>query len=433
MTQPVIRDDLTQRRRFADEPKLSAVAEVPERPSFTCVLLGEEPLAARCADVLVERGHQIIGVVSGAAPLRQWARGRNIPVFARNEYRSWIETQAFDVLFSITHPNLIDPAHIGRARVAALNYHDGPLPRYAGMNGSAWALASGEKQHAIVWHHLTSGLDEGDIVEWRDIGLDPRETSLSLNMQSSALALEAFHQLIDRLETGDSRGTPQNQLVPRLVFSRHDRPKALCALNLDEPAARLDCLIRACDFGPYDNRFGLPKLVSERGGLLVLEAASAQGKGLPGEVLGVADDGLELACGEGSLVLRRLATLAGRPLSPREAAEKLGLSVRGRVAALELAGPERISRRVAEAEPWFVNALRQRAALTLPFDAREQSPSVLPLVLPGSFEQAFAADRQNAVASLFAFVLSSLCHKDGFGLGLVDGRVRDELGAAEPL
>jgi amino acid adenylation domain-containing protein len=430
MTQPLLHDDLTQRRRVAE---LEAPAKAKERAAFSCIVLGEEPLAARCADVLLDRGHQILGVVSSAAPLRQWARARSIPVFDRSSYRPWLETQTFDVLFSITHPNLIEPGHIGRARVAALNYHDGPLPRYAGMNGSAWALASGENQHAIVWHHLTAGLDEGDIVEWRDIGLDPRETSLSLNMQSSALALDAFQQLIGKLEAGDCRGTPQSRLVPRLVFSRHDRPKALCALNLDEPAQRLDSLIRACDFGPYDNRFGLPKLATERGALLVLEAASGQGRGLPGEVLRVADDALEFACGEGSLSLRRLATLAGRPVSPREAAEQLGLAPRGRLSSLELDGFERISRRVAEAEPGFVSALRARVPLTLPFDARQQAGSALRLELPAAFAATYGEEWQNAVFSLFACVLSSLCHKDAFGIALVDGRVRAELGSAEPL
>lgn len=432
MTQSQIQDHPAQRRGGA-EAKLAAVAKASERPVFSCVLLGEEPLAARCADALVERGHQVLGVVSATAPLRQWARARNIPIYERGTYRAWLEAQPFDLLLSITHPNLIDPAHIARARVAALNYHDGPLPRYAGMNGSAWALAAGEKQHAIVWHHLTEGLDEGDIVEWRDIGLDPRETSLSLNMQSSALALDAFQQLITKLEAGGCQGTPQNQRLPRLVFSRHDRPKALCALNLDEPAARLDCLIRACEFGPYDNRFGLPKLVTERGALLVLEASPAPGSGLPGTLLRVADDGVELACGHGSLLVRRAATLAGRPLSPSAAAEALGVDAGGRLALLDLAELDRISRRVAEAEPWFVAALRARTPLTLPFEAGAQAGGALPLELPPAFEHAFGGGRQNAIAALFAFVLSSICHQDALGVALIDGHVRAELGVAEPL
>lgn len=435
MTQPLIRDDSPARRRGAEEPtKPTPVARAGEaRPSLSCVLLGEEPLAVRCADVLAERGHQILGVVSEAVPLRQWARARNIPTFSRSSYRPWLETQAFDLLLSITHPNLIEPGHIARARLAALNYHDGPLPRYAGMNGSAWALLSGEKRHAIVWHHLTAGLDEGDIVEWRDIELDQRETSLSLNMQSSALALEAFAQLLGKLEQGNVRGTPQARHVERLVFSRHDRPKALSAIDPREPAERLDCLIRACDFGPYDNRFGASKLVTDRGALLVLEATPGSGSGRPGEVLAAEPTGLELACGRGSLVLHRFSTLSGQALSPSEAAERLGARRGVLLTALDASALDAVSRRVAEAEPYFVAALRARVPLTLPFEAREQPACSLSLELPAAFERAFADDRQNALMALLTFVLSSLCHTDAFGLSLIDGRVRAELASAEPL
>lgn len=405
----------------------------PARAVLSCVLLGEEPLAARCGDGLLDRGHQILGVVSGAPAVRQWARSRNIPVFARSAYRPWLETQNYDLLLSITHPNLIDPAHIARAKIAALNYHDGPLPRYAGMNGSAWALASGERQHAIVWHHLTSGLDEGDIVEWRDIAFDARETSLSLNMQSSALALDAFHDLIRKVERGQHAGKPQAKHVERLVFSRHDRPRALCTLDLGEPAARLDCLVRACDFGAYDNRFGLPKLVGPRGSVLVLESALGAGAGSPGSVLRVEPSGLEIACGSGSLLLRRVASLSGQVLTTEQAAEHLGVQVGACLPAPELAALDALSRAIAEAEPFFVAALRAREPLTLPFEMREQAPCTRRVELPAAFERAFAADRGNAAAALLALVLSSVCQKDQLGLALVDASARAELGPAEAL
>jgi amino acid adenylation domain-containing protein len=437
MTQPLLRDDSSARPTGEPEPDSSMVehetANDMTPAHLGCVLLGEEPLAARCGDLLLDRGHQILGLVSSSPALRQWARARSIPVFERGAYRGWLEAQAFDVLFSITHPNLIDPAHIGRARLAAVNYHDGPLPRYAGMNGSAWALCSGERRHAIVWHHLTAGLDEGDIVEWRDIDVDVRETSLSLNMQSSALALEAFEKLLHKLERGELGGTPQAKHVPRLVFSRHDRPPALCTLDLAEPAERLDCLIRACDFGPYDNRFGLAKIAGESGAILVLEASLGRGSAPAGTLLRLEADGLEIACGSGSLWVRRAATLSGAPLSASEAAERLGVAVGQPVRRLPGAELDRLSRGIAEAEPYFINALRSRVALTLPFELRAQPSCSLALELPAAFEQMFAEEREAATLALLSFVLSSVCHRDRFGVACVDARARADLGPAEPL
>jgi amino acid adenylation domain-containing protein len=435
MTEAVLLDDAQS--WLADEPVQSipesGVAPVAARPALTCVLLGEEPLAARCGDVLLERGHAIIGLVSSSAALCRWARSRGIPVVARGAHRSWLDAVAYDVLLSVTHPSLIQPAHIGRARLAALNYHDGPLPRYAGMNGSAWALAAGERRHAIVWHHLTAGLDEGEIVEWRDIELEPRETSLSLNMQSSALALEAFGELVEKLERGRLAGTPQPAHVERLVFSRHDRPRALCALDLGEAAEQLDCLIRACDFGAYDNRFGSPKLIGPGGAVLVLEATPGEGTGAPGEVLRLGPGAIELACGSGSLLVRRAASLAGQPLTLAEAAARLGVAEGARLLGPDLAALDAVSRAIAEAEPFFVAALRSREPLALPFDVRVQPPCSRPVALSPAFESAFGAEREAAAAALLAFVLSCVCSRDAVGVALVDARARAELGPAAAL
>ncbi len=436
MNQSALRNDPTCPQSSEGDPAItSAVRAVSgsAHPLYSCVLLGEEPLASRCGDYLLERGHAIIGLVASAHALRQWAKARGIAVIERSAYPSWLAAQQVDLLLSITHPNLIAPQDIARARVAALNYHDGPLPRYAGMNGSAWALASGEKRHAIVWHHLTAGLDEGEIVEWRDIQLDARETSLSLNMQSSALALASFQTLIGKLEGGDTRGTPQSKHVPRLVFSRHDRPPALSTLDFQESAERLDCLIRACDFGPYTNRFGLPKLVAARGAVLALEATIGTGSGQPGEILRAELDGVEVACGSGSLCIRRFASLAGAALSPAEALGLLGLARGERLPTGEQAPREAVSRSIAEAEPFFVAALRARVPLSLPFEIRAQPGVALPLRLSEAFERRFAADREAALLGLFAFVLSSLSRQDEFDVALVDARVRATVAFAEPL
>jgi amino acid adenylation domain-containing protein len=397
-------------------------------------VLGEEPLAARCADHLMQRGHMLVGMVASSAVLRQWAKARNIQLLTRAEYSHLLATTSVDLLLSITYPQLISPMDIARVGFAALNYHDGPLPRYAGMNGSAWALAAGEERHAIVWHQLTAGLDEGDIVERRDIELDSRETSLSLNMQSSALALESFQVMLGRLERGDRGAEPQSSSVERSVYSRHDRPDALCTLDLKRTAAGLDCLIRACDFGPYPNRFGLPKLVGPAGALIVLEASVSGRRGAIGEVLEILPDALEVACGQGALRILRSATLKGAPLSPVEAALLLGVKQGDRILDPGREERQAISRSTAEAEPWFVSALRSRLPVNLPFDAREQIIGCAAEVrLPEPFRLRFEADLDAAAIALYAFVLSSICRQDAFDLALVNTLGRQRLGGSESL
>lgn len=406
---------------------------VSRESKLTCLLLGEEPLLTRCGDVLRERGHLIQAVVTTSAFVRRWCEDLGLRVLARDEYARFISESPVDVLLSITHPNLIAPEVIASARVAALNYHDGPLPRYAGMNGSAWALLNGESRHAIVWHHLDKGLDTGNIVEWRDVELEPRETSLSLNMKNAVLALDSFRSLLARLESGDLRGEPQRTDVERSVFSRHDRPAALTTLDFSLPARAADCLVRACDFGHYPNRFGLAKIVHGESAVIVREARPVEGAGEPSMVLRIDDDAMDVACGEGVLRLRRFSTLFGEPLSASQAAAALGVRPSIKLEDATRKAREAVSRSVAEAEPFFVKTLSVRLPLSLPFEIQESDgPLRVAVVAPPAFAARFGDLAADAAITAFALVLSTLCREDEFDLACVDC-ASESLGALSPL
>src|SRR5690606_12696997 len=84
-------------------------------------------------------------------------------------------------LFAITHLAILPPEVIAAPSGGAVNFHDGPLPAYAGLNAPAWALINGETTYGISWHEITPGVDEGDVLVQRLFELAPQETSLSLN------------------------------------------------------------------------------------------------------------------------------------------------------------------------------------------------------------------------------------------------------------
>ena len=54
-------------------------------------------------------------------------------------------------------------AVLAQAKRGAINFHDGPLPRHAGLNAPVWAILEQEKQHGVTWHLIEGGIDEGDI------------------------------------------------------------------------------------------------------------------------------------------------------------------------------------------------------------------------------------------------------------------------------
>ena len=81
------------------------------KPTFTCFLIGGDSLLMECGEVLLARGDAVRGVVTAAPRVRDWARGKGLPVVdAKSDYAAVLARQPFDWLFSITHLALIPEA-----------------------------------------------------------------------------------------------------------------------------------------------------------------------------------------------------------------------------------------------------------------------------------------------------------------------------------
>jgi hypothetical protein len=46
---------------------------------FSCFLIGSESHLIQCAEILLQRGNSIFGVISSEASIESWARDRGIP------------------------------------------------------------------------------------------------------------------------------------------------------------------------------------------------------------------------------------------------------------------------------------------------------------------------------------------------------------------
>src|SRR5262245_18203019 len=123
----------------------------PSMKSFGCFIIGEGSLPVRCAEILLEKGHRIHGAVCTEPTLRSWARAHAIP-----EVDGVPAEQPFEYLFSIVNYRVLSKDELALPSRLAINYHDGPLPRYAGSHSTSWALMSGERSHAVTWHVMTS-------------------------------------------------------------------------------------------------------------------------------------------------------------------------------------------------------------------------------------------------------------------------------------
>ena len=285
--------------------------------TFRAILIGDESLTIACGDMVLAGGHSIAAVVTRDDAVRSWALGQGLPVLAAPRDVLAADISA-DWLLSIANLRMIPPDVLVSAGKGAVNFHDGPLPRYAGLNTPAWAILNGETTHGISWHLIEGGVDEGDLLAQKLVDIDADETAFSLNSKCYAAGMESFATVLAQLEAGTPQRTPQD-LSKRSYFARDQRPDGLGLLDFTQPAQSLSALVRGLDFGGYWNPLGVAKVSTLKGFLSVGELAIGEARDTPaGTVLGCDSDGVTVAAAGHAVVLKNLTDWTGTSVDPVE-------------------------------------------------------------------------------------------------------------------
>ncbi|MEI6030604.1 MAG: amino acid adenylation domain-containing protein [Synechococcaceae cyanobacterium ELA739] len=278
---------------------------------LTCILIGETSLLLRCAEILLSRSYRLLAIVTSDKTLRV-----DCPVFPCLAEAISLLEQRPDLLFSIANPSILSPAEIIYPRLATVNYHDSPLPSYAGVNAPSWAIFHGEASHGISWHRIDPCVDGGDILIQHIFAIDAEETALSLSIKCVHHAVLGFMELLDQIEADDLVGVPQD-LSRRTYFSRYRRLPRQGILNWSDDAASICRFVRSGQLSPHANDFGLPKILWPDGMLVIVGEIAVEAEVINkpyGTIVDCDSDFISVVAGDGVILrLGSLLTINGHP------------------------------------------------------------------------------------------------------------------------
>jgi len=401
--------------------------------NFRCYLAGAESLLIHCADTLLDRGHTICGVVTAAPQIEEWARSRDLPVLAPGKDLASRLTEPFDYFFSITNLSIIPGEVLAKAERGGINFHDGPLPAYAGLYVTAWAIANRQESHGVTWHVMTDAVDEGDILEQQLFDLRGDETSFALNTRCYEAGMASFAQLVDNIGAGTVEPRPQ-PTEGRSYFGLVDRPRAAATLDFSRPAIELDALVRALNFGPVENPLAVAKFAVGGEIVAVLESEVVDESGAPGTVLRVGDGELVVATGEGAIALRGLHCQLGVPVEVAALESRHGVRAGSALPALPDELADRVSelhKEVCRYERFWSRRLEALAPPEVPYANRSAEAAPAPASAPVTVPEAAAglsADEWVAAASAY---LGRICNVDTFDVAFGDPQLSQRVAGVE--
>ncbi|HEU4779285.1 MAG TPA: methionyl-tRNA formyltransferase, partial [Steroidobacteraceae bacterium] len=205
-------------------------------------------------------------------------------------------------------------------RLGCVNIHGSLLPRWRGAAPIHRAILAGDAETGVTIMQLDAGLDTGPMLLERRRAIGARDTAGDLHDALAELGAVALIEALDGLAAGTllSRAQPAEgaSYAPKIE-------KSEAVLDWTASATLLDRKVRA--FNPWpiaETRFGSESL-------RILRAHVAESGGVhdaPGTLLGIADDGLRVACSEGVLAIRELQRAGKRPISARDFANAVRIA-----------------------------------------------------------------------------------------------------------
>lgn len=289
-------------------------------PDFAVPTLAALVADGRAVDLVVSQPARPKGRGRRLAepPVAAWARNQGLEVVQPERVRSAafmdrLAALAPDVAVVVAFGQIFRQPLLDLPRLGCINVHASLLPRWRGAAPIQAAITQGDAETGVTTMRMEAGLDSGPMLLRAATPIGPHETAPELSARLADLGARLMVDTLAGLERGDLH--PQGQddaavtLAPRLT-------KADAAVDWRRSASSL--------YARWRGQTPWPGLVATQGDrALKLVAVRSVPHGVadapPGTVVGCAQGGVEVACGEGSVLRLERVQRPGRQAVPADA------------------------------------------------------------------------------------------------------------------
>ncbi len=278
------------------------------------LFMGTPEFAVPSLEALVAAGHEVCGVFSQPdkpvgrhqnklqpTPVKECALAHNIPVFQPVKMRdgtalAQIQALAPELIVVAAYGRILPDDILACPPKGCINVHSSLLPKYRGAAPINWAVINGDTVSGVTIMHMATELDAGDIIAQESTEIGPDETAEELYRRLSILGADLLVQAVSAIEAGLAQRTPQNgeeaTLAPMLG-------KELSPMDWSRTAHALHCQVRGLLPWPVAST---DKLTGETIKVYRTEETGDKTQAEPGTVLAAGKQGIDVACGEGTVL-----------------------------------------------------------------------------------------------------------------------------------
>ena len=232
---------------------------LPDNERCRVALIGDSAIAMHCLRSLLAAGHTVVACFANGDAFYESACREGIKTFDQKTPLTVLAGIDCDWLISANNARLIPAEILAQLSYGAINFHDGPLPKYAGLYAPTRALLEGETEHGVTWHMVEGGIDTGAIIQKITVPIYKDDTSQTLNLRCLEAGVLAFDKLVSKLRMGSLIQQQEQDLTQRSYFGNKHWPREGMEVSWQWSAERILRIVRALDFGPFYNPVGFAR------------------------------------------------------------------------------------------------------------------------------------------------------------------------------
>ena len=287
------------------------------------VFMGTPDIAATCLKKILADGFDVVGVYTQPdrpkgrgmkmiySPVKEVAIANNIPVFQPENFRADEDVEALrslnpDVVAVVAYGRILPQRVLDIPAKGCVNIHASLLPQYRGSAPYQWAVLDGLTETGVTAQHMALKMDAGDIIDVAKTPIGENETAGELLDKLAVLGADLLSRVLTKFENDDVAGVPQNEaevsFAPML-------DKTMCPIDWNKTAQQVHNHVRGLHPWPVAT-------MELKGQKFKVHATKiVEGKGNPGEILGLNKTGLVIACGEGAVEVTQLQAEGGKRMA----------------------------------------------------------------------------------------------------------------------
>lgn len=289
------------------------------------VFMGTPDIAATCLTRLLSAPVEVVGVYTKPdmpknrgmklemSEVKKVATAAGLPVFQPTTFRDDAAVEELralkpDVIAVVAYGKILPQRVLDIPTHGCINIHASILPELRGSGPVQWAILNGLDETGVTAMYMAAEMDAGDIIEIRKTPIEPYENAQSLLDRLARIGAELLCDTLARVENGTVTRTKQDAakatFAPMLT-------KALCPIDWTRTRRQIIDHVRGLDPWPVatamiqDKRF---KIYEVRPSERTTDQPA-------GTLLALTKQGLEVACGDGVLVITKLQAEGGKRMA----------------------------------------------------------------------------------------------------------------------